>query len=100
LGIIIKQFRVIITNIMGGVTGVGHQDHVVVGATGEKDIYVHGHIRLVTILVLDNLICVFSSGVNVHTENRVTNARWDLILNGEEPSVVDGREDGDILMIG
>ena len=85
---------------MGGVTGVGHQDHVVVGATGQKELYVHGHIRLVTMLVLDNLICVFSSGDNVDMENRVTNARWDLILNGEEQSVVDGREDGDIVMIG
>tara|TARA_Y100001968_G_C19197256_1_gene638148 strand:- start:457 stop:714 length:258 start_codon:yes stop_codon:yes gene_type:complete len=85
---------------MGGVTGVGHQDHVVVGTPGQKVIFVHGRIRLVTIVVLDNLIYVFSSGVNVHMENRVTNARWDLILNGEEQSVVDGREDGDILMIG
>ena len=96
----IAKFKVIITNIMGGVTGVGHQDHVVVGMLGQKEICVHGHIRLVTILVLVYLIYVFFNGDNVHTENRVTNARWDLILNGEEPSVVDGREDGDMLMIG
>ena len=85
---------------MGGVTGVGHQDHVVVGETGQKELYVHGHIRLVPIVVLVYLIYVFSSGDNVDMENRVTNARWDLILNGEEQSVVDGREDGDIVMIG
>ena len=77
LDIIMDNIRVIIINFMDGVIGVGHQDDVVVGVIGQKDIFVHGHISLVVDLmrVLVSLIYVFSSGVNVHTLNHVVYVR-------------------------
>tara|TARA_R100001163_G_C5028584_1_gene169473 strand:- start:651 stop:962 length:312 start_codon:yes stop_codon:yes gene_type:complete len=67
LGIITEPIKVTITNFMDGVTGVGHQDHVVVGTLLLKEIFVCGRINLIVEMVLELLIFAFFNGDIVRT---------------------------------
>ena len=67
LDIITEPIKVTITNFMDGVTGVGHQDHVVVGTPLVQEIFVCGRINLIVEMVLELLIFAFFNGDIVRT---------------------------------